>query len=241
MKKVAMLLLAFASVCFFTTAYISVRGKTNTTYATIQDNPPSAVKKARRDAKYSEPGRQRIIGNPNGSTRHFFVDAPLSPTGDFAAVVAKASSVRKQVLCSSETVVRGIVTSATGYVTSDETSLYTVYKVKISDRLRGEVASDEIEVTGPGGFITVNGKQYAYKHFLFPLRPQGEYVLFLSYDKVSGDYELIQNEGVYDVMPDSTITRSDARQPGQAQQIAAIGVPTNFDILATEVKSTVCK
>ena len=221
---------------------VSMFGLGFTAYTRLpQDKSAQAAKNARRDAKYSEPGRPRIIRNPNGATRHFFVDRSLSPDGDFAAAVAKASSVRKQVLCSSDIVVRGVITSATGHVTSDETSIYTVYKVKVTDRLRGDVESDEIEVTGPGGNVTVNGKQYVYNHFLFPLKPEGEYVLFLKYDKDSGDYELIQNEGVYDVLPDSTITRSDVRQPGQAQHSAAIGVPTNFDILATEVKSTVCK
>jgi len=96
----------------------------------------------------------------------------LSPNGiDWSSERAKSLAVRNQVLCSSDVVVRGVVTSATGYITYDDSSVYSVYKVKVTDRLRSDVASDEIEVTGPGGAVEVDGKRITYDRW--PYRLQG--------------------------------------------------------------------
>lgn len=222
-------------------------------YPTVQDQPKTATEKAqikqtRRNSVYAEPQRRKdgappISQYPGGTTIEVLPGQPFFSGTQKSSEerTAEALKLRKQITCSSDAIVRGSVESVKGFVTRDDSSIYSVYNFKVADVLRGNVAPEtQIEITGPGGVVVIDGKQIIYDHPTIARLRTMEYVLFLKHEPEGDDYRLIRNEGVYAVFG-SALSRGDTRSRNQAQDNSALKVPMNLHELITEVQATNCK
>jgi hypothetical protein len=226
-----------------------------------QGDAKAEIKKAHRDARYSDPLMKH---NPislidDGGVRRGWVhivdmdgyDDPNITSAAKAAIQNKIAgeqaAKRKAVICDATAIVLGEIKESTGYITTDDTAIYTVHQFIVSEVYRNPIklpleAGDIIEVTIKGGFAkTADGKQVAVEDVYYPfLAKHLNHILALKYDAEADDYYVLDPVGMYKIMPDNRIVRADSRQEPLARRSQIAGEPSTFDAITTELKSTTC-
>jgi hypothetical protein len=211
------------------------------------DPQKAAVQKARREARYSDPQRlregKRISSYPpNTRVGGSLPPMPFFPNeADAIAMKNTERDKRNNLACSADVIVRGSITDSKGFVTADDSSIYSVYKFQISSVLRGSVPA-KIEVTGPGGIAKIDGKQIIYEPLgEVILQSKIDYILYLKHDRESGDYMLTGFHGAFLVF-EAGIARADVRN-NKAQAAANLrnGVPQTLAELQSEISAVNCK
>jgi len=226
-----------------------------------QGDTKAEIKKEHRDARYSDPLMKH---NPislidDGGVRHGWVhivdmdgyDDPNIASEAKAAIQTKIASEqaakRKAVICDAAVIVSGQIKESTGYITTDDTAIYTVHQFIVSEVYRNPSklplkAGDLIEVTIKGGFAkTADGKQVAVEDVFYPfLAKHLNHILALKYDAEADDYYVFDPVGMYKIMPDNRIMRADARHGPLARRAEIAREPSTFDAITAELKSTIC-
>ncbi len=226
-----------------------------------QGDTKAEIKRKHRDVRYSDP---LMKDNPislisDGGVRRGWVhnvdmdgyDDPNIASEAKAAIQTKIAgeqtAKRKAVICDATVIVLGQIKESTGYITTDDTAIYTVHQFIVSEVYRSPgnlplKAGDLIEVTIKGGFAkTVDGKQVAVEDVFYPfLAKHLNHILALKHDAEADDYYVFDPVGMYRIMPDNRIVRADARQVLLARRAQIAREPETFDAITSELKSANC-
>lgn len=233
-----------------------------------QEETNTGVKKTRRDARYSNPleASRPISGMSSGTVRRGTVDfvdmdghdarrpdgRPALPDTQRAEIRRKLAeehvAKRRAASCSASVIIHGTIAEPRGYITSDDTAIYTVYKLRVIEALGAREgpplgAGSEVEVTVPGGVArTADGKQVAVVDLVYPrLTPGWEHVLALKYDPEAGDYYVFDPVGVYNISPEGRAMRGDTMHDFVARKSHLAGSPATFQEVMAELRAMNCK
>jgi hypothetical protein len=246
---------------------ISVTALTVGLWALQDEDPKAKTRITRRDARYSDPTEKNrpISRMGDGHTRRTvqeFLDTHghdkmtadgkslLTPEAK-AAIRAKLSDEhaarRKTVVCDSTVILFGRVKNARGYITADDTAIYTVYNFIVTEVYRSPDTlpispGSQIEVTAPGGVAkTGNGKNVSVESPGYPwLALEWNHILALKYDPEADDYYVFNPIGLYIVSPDKRIRRGDSVNEFLVRQAYLAREPATLETIVAEIKSTTC-
>jgi hypothetical protein len=225
-----------------------------------QQDDKAEIKRKRRDTRHSDPNeKNRLISDMgDGQVRHGIADfVDLSGYDDQKTEEAKnairdkltteQTAQRKTVFCDSTVIIWGKVKDYKGYITSDDTAIYTVYQFVINDVYRAPRslvfnAGSEIEVAIPGGFAkTKSGKLVGVRSSLYPYLAKSQtYVLALKYDVEADDYYPFNPIGIYRITPEGQAVRGDAMHKFLARRSYLAREPATFSAVIDEIKSLTC-
>lgn len=105
----------------------------------------------------------------------------------------------RQIICTADTVVIGVVKSKTSQLTEDQSFVFTDYELSIEEVLKNSsptslATNDDITVTRPGGNILLSGRKVKALDELFPLLSSGKrYLLFLDPVPTVNTYRSIES------------------------------------------------
>jgi hypothetical protein len=230
-----------------------------------QENPKDEIKKKRRDARYSRKGFS-ISNMGDGQIERSIVDYvepddydAQTPDGKSvltdaqkAAIRSKASAEaaakRKSVTCDATIIVEGTVKGRKGYITSDNTNIYTVYQFIVTEVLRAPQnfaisPSSQIEVTVRGGFVkTSDGRLVGVDDVRYPqLSVNNTHLLALKYDAEADDYYPFNPIGMYKILPNGWVVRGDAKDRFLARRAHIAGEPNSPEAIKAEFRETSCQ
>jgi hypothetical protein len=228
-----------------------------------QEDKKAEVRRQHRDARYSNPAYSKDSGwpgyskMPHGSVGRAGIDyvdldsEERKTPEKRAAWLSKLSSEhtvkRASVICNATVIVFGKIVSGKGYITSDDSSIYTVYNFVVSDIYRSPHSfnisiGSQIEVTVPGGIADIgNGKSVGLEDSSYAwLAPGIDHVLALKYDAEADDYYVFDPIGVYKVFPDGVIVRGDAKVPYLARRARLAGEPSTIGAVMSEMRGLAC-
>jgi hypothetical protein len=230
--------------------------------------PPSQneIKKQRRDARYSrqhfsitnmEPGTvERSITDFVEPDDYFAKKpdgTPMLTAAQKAAIeqqsATAATAKRKALTCAATVAVTGRVKSRQGFVTSDDSNIYTVYQFTVQEILRATQghnigAGQDIEVTVRGGFaknsrghlVGVEDPHYP------PLTKNNTHILVLKHDPEAGDYYPTDPIGMYRITDDGRIMRGDAKSEFKLRRAMIVArEPNTVEAVTSELRSTTCQ
>jgi hypothetical protein len=231
-----------------------------------QSSSQTDVQKARRDARFSRGRTYFSISSmadgtvERGITDFVEPDDYFSVKPDGSSLLSRAEKValeekaapiaaakRKSDFCGSTIVVSGQAVSRQGYITSDDSAIYTVYQFTVHEIFRAPQdlqlnVGSTIEVsvrggfakTASGAFVGVEDSQYP------PLSFKQRHILSLKYDAEAKDYYPIDPRGMYRILDDGRVVRGDHKHHFYLRRSKVAKEPDNEAAVSTELRSTNC-
>jgi hypothetical protein len=225
---------------------------------TQQNEAKAKIRKQHRDARYHS-DTSNVKKLKDGQKQVSFVDFVDMTGYDPKASASKRDTVRdkletehkekrKTIGCTADMIVFGKIGQPTGYVTTDESYIYTSYPLTITEIIKAPQsvllkAGDEIEVTIPGGKAkTSDGKGIieVQDPSFTPLIPLQNHILLLKYDKEADDYYVFDPIGIYKLLGDGHVIRGDAMHFELAKEAHLAREPNTFDAIMADLKSLDC-
>jgi len=223
-----------------------------------QAEAKAEIKKKKRNARYHS-DIENVANLRDGERRVSFVDF-VDTTGYDPKMSAQEKEKirnrlekehkekRKSVACDATVILYGTIKDPRGYVTEDNTAIYTIYKLAITEVIRAPQslvfsAGAEIEVTVPGGTAkTADGRRITVEDPTYtPLLPTRPHILLLKYDEEADDYYVFDPLGVYKIMKDGTMIRGDAKHAQLVKEAYLAKEPNTVEAVLSELKSLDCK
>jgi hypothetical protein len=205
---------------------------------------PTPVRQGVRTEKELEHGRMykkeyewmggKKLSQLRGNEEVKIILAPPSVPGDPSSPPQTANEFLGKIICAADAVVLGTVKGKQSQLTEDDTFTFTQYELAVEEVLKNNAASaiqpnSVIDITRPGGAISLNGRVIRAVDLSFPpLKTNGRYLLVLKFIPSTGAYKALSQGSDFELENNhfAPLTReslpSDLQSEGDATMLLAV-------------------